>query len=78
MGKMKHRLRELELLPSTSVWVNWVMAAVFDEIEEYNILDINRTETLFYWGYGIEVGIQMSVEDMRKIPDSVEVEGETV
>lgn len=36
------------------VKVNWVLVAIFKEIGKYNLLSTEVTETMFYWGYGIE------------------------
>lgn len=33
------------------------------------------TGTLFYWGYGIEAKAQMENEELKKVPDNIEIEG---
>lgn len=42
-----------------TVKIDWVLAVVLKEIDEYNLLSIEVTDTLFYLGYGIEAKAQM-------------------
>lgn len=50
------------------------MVAVFNEIEDLELLTVEKVEILNFWGYGIEINAQIDAEDMKKIFDRVELE----
>lgn len=58
----------------SSVNLNCAVGAVFNEVEDFEILTVEKTEILHFWGYGIEVKSHTGTEYMKKITDSVELE----
>lgn len=45
----------------------WLLAVVFDDIEEEcNLLIVEKTDTLNFGGYGVEVKAQMETENIKK------------
>lgn len=63
---------KIEAIPP-SVKVDWMLAALFKEISEYNLLSVEVTEAVVYWGYDVEAKIQIGKEYMEKVPDSIEI-----
>lgn len=73
MGMRAIHIKMGAVLPS--VKVDWMLAAVFGDIKESNLLSVEVTSTLFYWVWGIEARAQMEREDQEKVPDIIEVGG---
>lgn len=62
MGKSTLNVR-IGAVPPT-VKIDWVLAVVFKEVEDYNGLSV---ETIVYWGHGIETKSQTN-EDFKESP----------
>lgn len=48
---------------------------MFKEKTNYNLLSVEVTDILFYWGYDIEAKTQIEKADLEKVPDIIEIEG---
>lgn len=48
----------------------WLMEAVLARMEkEYNILLVHCTETVNWWGFSLELKVQMTDKDIMELPD---------
>lgn len=48
-----------------------ILAAVLKNIEIYTILCVTQTETLFFWGYGVEISILLDENELEKTEDEI-------
>ncbi|XP_014783152.1 uncharacterized protein LOC106878453 [Octopus bimaculoides] len=69
-GKRVARVRIGKVPPELEE--TWLMTAIMFNIkEEAKILKATRTQSIDYWGYGIELTIQATVEDLNRIDEDI-------
>lgn len=71
---MEKRMVNIQLgaiLPTTKI--ESVVAALFNEVKGYELVSVKETETVLYWGYGVEVRVRMERDEIENVPDDVEL-----